>query len=261
MQLLAQDEKDQTVLASDASKGKDYSCPECHRPVRLRKGPSRRPHFFHKSRQSGCRQYKKSWTHLQLQLFLLNLLPKGEGLIEKPYPEIKRIADVAWEAQGIIFEIQCSPISLIECMERNESYQSLGLTPVWILHDHRFNRRFLSAAERHLRKSLCFFSHIDPRGNRRIYDQFEIIKGANRLYRSKCLPVDLSRPIRSGNHLSFHGALPHRIEQNPALSTHIRTKEESFKSRLPRATLFSRVGKTYTVFLHLLLEMLAKPPS
>ena len=260
MQLLAQDENLQTILASDATKRKDYTCPECRHPVRLRKGPSRRPHFFHRSPQrSSCRLHRKSRIHLQLQLYLLKLLPEGEALLEKSYPSIQRVADVAWEAQGIVFEIQCSPISLIECTERNKDYQSLGLTPVWILNDHRFNRRYLSAAENHLRKNLCFFSHIDPKGKRQIYDQFEVIKWGKRLYRSRPLTIDLSRPIRSGKHLSFYGALPHRIEQNPVLSAHIQAKVNHFKKAPRSFPLFSKFGRTYTALLHLLLELLAKP--
>ena len=260
MQLLAQDEKFQIILASEATKGRDYSCPECRHPVRLRKGPCRRPHFFHRSSQpSSCRLHRKSWTHLQLQLYLFKLLPEGEALLEKPFPSIQRVADVAWEAQGIVFEIQCSPISLFECKQRNTDYQSLGLTPVWILHDHRFNRRYLSAAENHLRKNLCFFSHIDPKGNRQIYDQFEIIKWGKRLYRSKPLIVDLSRPIRRSQHLSFYGALPHRIEQNPSLSAHIQAKVDHFKKAPRSVSLLSKLGRTYTSLLYILLELLAKP--
>lgn len=257
MQLLAQDEKGEPTLASVATKGKNYTCPECHNPVRRRKGPSRRPHFFHLANHPSCRQHQKSWIHLQLQLHLFKLLPEGEGLIEKPYPTIQRIADIAWEKEGIVFEIQCSPISLIECIERNEDYLSLGLRAVWILHDHRFNRRYLSASESYLRKNLCFFSHIS-KGACHIYDQFEIIRNSQRLYRSKPLTVDLSRPVRQGQHLSFFGALPHRIEQHPSLSSHIQSKIDLFTP--PSLSLFSKAAKHYTSILHYFLEIFAKHP-
>ena len=261
MQLLALNKKKHIVLAEHASKGKDYFCPECFKPVRLRKGPMRRPHFFHKAKRKACRQFKKSWTHLQIQLHILNLLPKDQAILEKPFPEIKRVADVVWITQGIVFEIQCSPISLIECQERNADYRSLGLTTVWILQDHKFNRRFLTATEKNLRLSLCFFSHIDRFDHCHIYDQFEVIKDAKRLYRSRRLPVDLSHPLRSGGHLTFHGALPHRIEQNPSLSSHIQAKENLFKPLPPKPPLFSKIRHKYTAFLYMLLEMLAKPPT
>lgn len=259
MQLVALNEENRLVLAKEASKGKDYFCPECRKAVRLRAGPSRRPHFFHKFPRKKCRQFKKSWNHLKLQLHILNLLPKGEATLEKPFPEIKRVADVIWETQGIVFEVQCSPIDLSECQERIADYQSLGLTTVWILHDFKFNRRNLSAAEKNLRKTLCFFSTIDRFGHCHIYDQFEIIKDTKRLYRSRRLPTDIARPIRSSGHLTFQGSLPHRIAQNPSLSAHIQAKEQLYNPSALKPPPFFKIRKKYIAFLEALLKILAKP--
>src|SRR3972149_8130463 len=107
-------EKEIVVFADEARRQHDYSCPECKGNLRLRQGLRRRPHFYHLKKPKTCTQHKKSLTHLLLQYRLLQILPKGEVQIEKRYPSIDRIADVAWEKRKIIFEIQCSPISLEE---------------------------------------------------------------------------------------------------------------------------------------------------
>src|SRR5437879_13025188 len=109
MQIYALKDK-HSIFVAEAIKGKDYLCPECQRVVRLRGGNLRQKHFYHHHKGS-CRQGNKSLTHLALQWHLIDLLPKGEALMERAFPEIGRITDVCWEKRKIVFEIQCSPIT------------------------------------------------------------------------------------------------------------------------------------------------------
>jgi competence protein CoiA len=193
MQLYAL-ENNLPIFSTHAVRHKDYYCPECKAIVRLRKGPYRKPHFYHPSASSGCSQHKKSLAHLQSQLRIQDLLPSGEGQMEKPFPEIARIADVAWEQKKIVFEIQCSPISFQEAQQRSRDYQKLGYTPVWILHDRRFNKRRLSASEDLLRKCGCYYTNIDEKGHGEFYDQFDICSHNRRIFRGSPLKVDLRHP-------------------------------------------------------------------
>ena len=149
------------VSASNAEKGKNYLCPECRSEVRVRGGPSRQTHFYHFRASKNCRQNQKSLEHLQLQLRLLDLIGTEEAQIECPFPTIERIADVAWHAQKIIFEVQCSPIPLQEAQQRTLDYQGQGYQVVWILHDKQFNKERLSASENYLRKLPCYFTNIN----------------------------------------------------------------------------------------------------
>lgn len=189
-------EKEAPILAINAKKGIIYSCPECHHPIRLRSGPHRQPHFYHLARHSQCRQNQKSLLHLQVQNIISSLLPKTEASLEKSFPIIHRIADVAWEKRGMIFEIQCSPISLEEASNRCKDYESIGLQLIWILHDKRFNRRKLSAAEHFLRSRHCYFTNINEKGEGEIYDQEEICKGYKRVFKGAKHSIDLLNPIR-----------------------------------------------------------------
>jgi competence protein CoiA len=190
MQLYALDNTT-PVLVDKAEKSKDYICPECLSPVRVRGGPSRQIHFYHLSLPKQCRQHEKSQEHIQLQLKLLNLIASADVQIECSFPKIRRIADVAWNSKKVVFEIQCSEISLGEAQCRVLDYVSIGYQVVWILHDKQFNQKNLSAAESFLRNIPCYFTNIDKTGYGIVYDQFEVLKDHQRLFKGPPLVVSL----------------------------------------------------------------------
>ncbi len=157
--------------ATEAEKRKDYTCPECGSIVRLRAGAVRTPHFYHPTKSPSCRLAKKGIIHLLLQQELVSLLQKtGQGAeMEKRFPQIDRIADVY--AGGTVYEIQYSPMSLIEAKERTQDYESIGLQIVWILHDHTYNQERLKDMERFLRSRVCYYASHNELGQGVIYDQ------------------------------------------------------------------------------------------
>lgn len=195
------------LFAGHARKGKNYLCPECQNIIRLRGGPSRQLHFFHLRKHPTCRQHQKGPIHIQLQLAVQSLLPEGQ--VERSFPEIGRIADVACEKSKRIFEIQVSPISAEEVKARCADYESLGYQVIWILHEKRFNKRILTGAELALRKKCRYFSNFTEDGKGIIYDQFEQLEGARRLKRGPRLRVDLK--TFSMQPLSHAGDLINRI--------------------------------------------------
>lgn len=190
MQVYAFDEN-RPLLAAKAEKGKNYYCPECQGIVRLRRGNERQPHFFHLKLKSSCRLSQKGAIHLQLQYFVKNLFESAE--MEKQFPQIGRIADVADCENKIIFEIQYSPMSLEEAKERCQDYESLGYQVVWILHDRTYNQKKITATERFLRTKTCYFSNMDGEGKGLIYDQLEDIRGKRRRRSVEQLGVDLKQ--------------------------------------------------------------------
>lgn len=185
-------EEERIVFAASADKQKRYRCQECHAWIKLRSGPHRQPHFYHLRRLTSCRQHAKSEEHLGLQLHLANQFPQNEISIERPFKEIGRIADVAWERKKIIFEVQCSPISLTEVKERTCDYRSLGWQLIWILSDKRFNKRRVSAAEHYLREQPCYFASWN-KTRTLIYDQWEILRGFLRLHKGEPIALQLTR--------------------------------------------------------------------
>jgi competence protein CoiA len=177
------------VSAMQAKKGENYFCPECQGLVRVRGGPHRQIHFYHHSTPKNCKQHQKSPEHLHLQIRFLKLIGAEESQIECPFPEIGRIADIAWHAKKIVFEIQCSPIALEEVRARNADYMRVGYDIIWILHDKRFNKNNLSAAEAFLRSNNCYYSNVDKQGSGVVYDQFEVLKSNRRYFRGPPLNI------------------------------------------------------------------------
>lgn len=243
MQFYALDGND-PILASSAQKQKDYCCPECRSTVRVRSGPHRQIHFYHTKTQRLCRQHKKTLTHLHIQWLLHSLLSPEEVFLEHRFPAIGRIADVFWKGASIVFEVQCSSISVKEAEERCQDYKSLGLTPVWILYDRRYNRTFCSAAELFLREGPCYFTN----GKGFFYDQAEVIRRARRVFRGPPLKVHLDRP-KPLPHFHFLGDRYHRFGLQ-----RLQELNNNFAAHRPPFSLVRFVKRIYRSFFHMLLE-------
>jgi hypothetical protein len=178
------------------------------------------------------RRHSKSLAHFQIQLHLKSLIPSLA--LEKRVKN--RIADTLWEEQKIIFEIQCSPISLDEATSRCNDYISWGYTPVWILHDRTFNRHHLTPAEEYLRSHTpTYFTN-----GHLIYDQFDVAASLQRTYKGPPLPLDLTRPAQAspllGRHwpLSFSGDLFHWAKTNDLSFLRKMVARHSRSRRFPR---------------------------
>lgn len=196
MQIFAFDNVKRLISAKNAHKKADYFCRECGGAMRLRGGIHRQKHFFHLGLSDSCRQGGKSLTHLQVQYYLQNLFTLEDSQLERYFPEIDRIADVVWESQKLIFEVQCSPISKEEVENRNTDYRSQGYQVIWILHHNKFNRWRVSAAEIFLRGSPYYFTDINSQGKGTIYDQIDVIHGGVRRIFRKIFDVKLNQVNR-----------------------------------------------------------------
>lgn len=200
MQLYALDHQKSYVNATWAMPGQSYSCPECGDFLRVRGGSRMQRHFYHYRGKSFCRQRAKSGEHLWVQQRLMELLPEGEGRMERHFPEIGRIADVAWEERKVVFEVQCAVMTPEEALARTEDYRALGWLVVWILHDKRYNGRVCSPFEESILLHPHYFTNIDDRGKGTIYDQLVIWKEGRRYAASDALCMmegllDLREPL------------------------------------------------------------------
>lgn len=247
MQLYALD-KSSLVLATHAVRDRSYLCPECHGFVRIRGGGRRQIHFYHARRPASCRQHGKSLAHLQIQLHLKSLIP---GLtLEKRFES--RIADAHWADEKIAFEVQCSPISIQEAKTRCEDYLKLGLIPVWILHDRRYNRFKITPAEEYLRSQTTTF-YTDGRS---IYDQFDVCQNLRRVFRGPKILVNPALPQKKPIEplfsrqwpLSFQGDLFHRA--TPQQLEHLR----KIQKRYQKQHRWKKLRRAYRFLLYRLLE-------
>lgn len=172
-------EKNRLIAAPYAERKKDYLCPECRGEVRVKGGDIRQSHFFHLKSTKSCKLSQKGLIHLRIQKFICYLFDE-EAEMEKTFPTIGRIADVACPISKKIYEIQYSPITLEEAKQRCEDYESLGYTIIWILHDHTFKQEKIGAAERYLRTKTCYYTDMDEEGKGHIYDVLDSVRGKSR---------------------------------------------------------------------------------
>lgn len=246
MQLYAL-EGNSPISAANASRSQAYHCPECQGTIRKRGGEHRQNHFYHIRRPASCRQHGKSLAHLQIQLHLKSLI--HPLFLEKRVKN--RIADTLWEEQKIVFEIQCSPLSLQEAQNRCQDYLSYGYTPVWILHDQEFNRKHRSPAEQYLRShTTTYFTNGSL-----IYDQFDIFTPLKRAYKGPQLPVNLTLPQQTSPFpgrswpLSFQGDLLHWTQ------THDTSSLRKMIARYKRSRRQNPWAIAYKFLLYRLLEI------
>ena len=130
-----------------------------------------------------------------MQHHLYALLPRGETSIEKAFPEVGRIADVVWEEEHIVFEVQCSPISVEEIQRRNNDYASIGYRVVWLLDMRRFCKKKLSASEIFLQDHVHYRFSLAAYGRGAIYDSCYIAIGGIRHVLISGALVDITKPV------------------------------------------------------------------
>ncbi|MEN9654531.1 MAG: hypothetical protein RL235_643, partial [Chlamydiota bacterium] len=194
MPFFALDEDNQRIFAKQANPFAMFRCLECGQRVRVRQGKDRLPHFYHVRNAPSCRLYSRSEDHLLIQLQLARSLPKGEVKLEAPIDAARRIADVYWTTQNIVFEIQCSLIDLREIEARTRAYQENGYQIVWLLDDRPFNRRLVSREEKFLRTQACYYTAFQRSTPSLFYDQLEIIRINQRLKKGKRLSIEPGAP-------------------------------------------------------------------
>ncbi len=125
-------------------KKSEYYCPSCHRPVILKAGTKKLPHFAHKTR-CPVKTEGESEIHLlgkkKLYEWLVSQGIKPE--IEKYIREIHQQPDLffQWNGKNIALEFQCSVISIREMERRTTNYLKHGFIPLWILYNERINHR------------------------------------------------------------------------------------------------------------------------
>lgn len=234
MSTYAKNAKGALVFAKDAERSVNYSCLECGANVRLKMGEERRAHFYHLNPSIHCRESGKSLEHLMTQFAILEAFRKKnrEVILEKRFSEINRIADVACMEEKIIFEIQCSPMTAQEALERMRDYNLLGFQVVWIIHLKTFLKNKATAFEKILHDTPHYFTDINEEGEGDIFDLFSPIRKGYRQKASCRFPIDIegiaqntiNYPFRKNWPLSFQGDILYQLKE--------KTLEEETRERL-----------------------------
>lgn len=132
------------VLAEDSQKLDKYTCPECNEVLSLRIGSWKIPHFSHKKdpEKKICERGKSEskeheTTKLKIYKDAISYM-KEKGKIRNVSIEYrigKRIADVAiiGAVRKIAVEVQHSPISKTEIIERMQDHYREGFSTLWVV--------------------------------------------------------------------------------------------------------------------------------
>ncbi|MBM7544131.1 competence CoiA-like predicted nuclease [Weissella beninensis] len=143
--LMAYDQLNTLIAASQILTTGPYFCPICQQPVIKRVGLYKVAHFAHY--QKACLEANVSEgetvEHLKGKLQLVEFFKDHyQTSLEVYFPQIKQRADLLLQnkERKIAIEFQCSPISLTKLMERTSGYQQLGISVIWILGQRYFNQ-------------------------------------------------------------------------------------------------------------------------
>jgi hypothetical protein len=209
MPLYALDKSGLIVAARRATPYQRYFCLECKGPLQKRNGKQRQDHFCHCHNSCACRLHQRSSDHLNLQVFLQKKYPFLQ--IEQPFASLLRIADLCWEQEKIIFEIQCSPIDPRQARKREADYAREGYKTIWLLDDRLYNRRraLRPGEEELIRCNGYYFNN----SSKMIYDQATFIVNGIRRFRSAPMPVTLVDPGWVVSRSSLTRQLKQRIGQ------------------------------------------------
>ncbi|EOL43702.1 competence protein CoiA [Enterococcus caccae] len=137
-------------------KSESYFCPACGHPVQIKNGKVKVPHFSH-YKKSTCSLYSEGETveHLSLKKMFANWCEE-EGIsyeLEKYLPALNQRPDLL--IGNIAVEIQCSALSITRLVERTNTYQKNGYTPLWIC-----GKKLVASHQilNELAKNLCYYS-------------------------------------------------------------------------------------------------------
>lgn len=167
--LIAIDNSENGIIASEAKAVNKFRCPVCHEKVYLKKGKLKIAHFAHQ-KNSDCSSYSEgeSIEHLQGKLDLYEWI-KNTGVqveLEVFLSEIKQRADILFvhNKDLIAVEFQCSPLSIEEVCKRTRGYHSIGIKVIWIAGSKLAIKGKLTALQRSLigedrRKGFYFFHY------------------------------------------------------------------------------------------------------
>ena len=123
-----------------------YFCPCCKTEMIIKAGRIKVPHFAHKN-NSSCHASSEpeSAYHLMGKRTLYEWFVSNNfhAKLEAYIPQIKKRTDilVTVDENHYAIEFQCSFISEASFKERTRAYQSMGITPIWIMGAKRLKRK------------------------------------------------------------------------------------------------------------------------
>lgn len=132
--LTAKNHKGNVCFADYASKDIDYTCPECGEEVILKVGEIKIAHFAHKH-AGDCSLCGEGEEHLRIKKEMYDWLMKQGASAKLEHTVANQRADIFLQTESgdVAIEIQCSPISIDDMVERTQGWFHKNVCVMWIL--------------------------------------------------------------------------------------------------------------------------------
>jgi len=172
-------EKDILSYIGEIDKNKEYICPHCKEKVIFVDAIFKIKHFRHYS-FSNCETEPETEKHLEMKQFLIDKLKLNPNQIEVDLGFAK--PDLFLEEEKITIEMQHSPISFLEFIERTQNYSYNGFSVLWIFDIDLLNIKEIKIIKDEEGKLVS--THLQhPEGiSESIAYYPEFIKSAHKLY-------------------------------------------------------------------------------
>lgn len=181
------------VLVTKEQEKLPYFCPICSKKVYFKKNKKGTGYFSHHAKRSDFQTESEEHKEAKqlLAKWLKKELPQADVWMEKGLAYHTQRMDVFVQFSGMkwVFEIQCSPLSIDEFMQRRRGYKQAGIQDIWIfgkyyLHKITLNEvllasmRYSSKWGWHVlffeKKKLILYHHISlPYANHKMNYQFK----------------------------------------------------------------------------------------
>lgn len=120
--------------AIHTSKGGEYICECCGKPLYVRKGAATEHVFYHAAGECTDKwnyEFDDPW-HIGMQKWLVEQIPGAESEVVITAGGITHRTDVCMPQQKVVIELQHSPMDYDVFAERNFFYTSAGYKVIWI---------------------------------------------------------------------------------------------------------------------------------
>ncbi|NDE63055.1 MAG: hypothetical protein EB053_01730 [Chlamydiae bacterium] len=108
--------------------------------------------------------------HAILQKFLKNKFFDSEIELEKPFSKIGRVADLVFEKEKLVVEIQTSLIRVTEMLQRQEDYKKVGYSVLWLVHRDLFLKENRPLVTRFFYKKRAYAFSFGPQNQFHFYN-------------------------------------------------------------------------------------------
>ena len=135
--LVAENEAGARLLAWNAEKDDNFTCPECRTDVTLKKGKVNIHHYAHKPDADCLYGVGESYYHMSVKRDIYEALREHPDVrkceVERSFKSCRPDVSFYVNDTPVVVEMQCSNIDLYDLDRRMCRYSELGCAQIWLI--------------------------------------------------------------------------------------------------------------------------------